>query len=59
MTFCRISRKAYCDQISSFIDLIEGRPGNIGVGKDGMAAVQACLAMLESSAERKWISLSN
>jgi predicted dehydrogenase len=51
--------QAYCDQISSFIDLIEGRPGNIGVGKDGMAAVQACLAMLESSAERKWISLTS
>jgi len=49
--------QAYCDQISSFIDLIEGKPGSIGLGKDGMAAVQVCLAMLESSAERKWISL--
>lgn len=54
-----VRMQAYCDQISSFIDLIEGRPGNIGVGKDGMAAVQTCLAMLESSTERKWISLTS
>jgi predicted dehydrogenase len=54
-----VRMQAYCDQISSFIELIEGRPGNIGIGKDGMAAVQVCLAILESSAERKWISLSS
>lgn len=53
-----VRMQAYCDQISSFIDLIEGRPGNIGVGEDGVAAVRACLAMLESSAKRKWISLT-
>lgn len=54
-----VRMQAYCDQISSFIDLIEDRPGKIGRGQDGRAAVQACLAMLESSAKREWISIKN
>jgi UDP-N-acetyl-2-amino-2-deoxyglucuronate dehydrogenase len=55
--FGDIRMKAYSDQIASFIDLINGKPGNIGVGNDGKAGVQACLAMLESSATKNWISI--
>ena len=55
--FGDIRMQAYADQISSFIDLIEGKPSNVGLGQDGIAGVVACLAMLESSAQRRWISI--
>ena len=49
--------QAYSDQISAFIDLIEGKTSNIGKSEDGRAAVEACEAILESSSKRSWISL--
>lgn len=55
--FGDVRMQAYRDQISSFIGLIEGTPGDIGKGADGRAGVEACVAMLDSSAGRKWISL--
>jgi predicted dehydrogenase len=55
--FGDIRMQAYRDQIASFIDLIEGKPSNIGIAEDGRAAVAACVAMLESSSNRSWISL--
>lgn len=55
--FGDIRMQAYSDQISAFIDLIEGKPSSIGKSEDGRAAVVACEAMLESSSTRSWISL--
>jgi predicted dehydrogenase len=49
--------QAYCDQMSSFIDVIGGRPGLVGTGEDGRTAVAVCLAMLASSSARQWIQL--
>jgi predicted dehydrogenase len=48
---------AYCDQISSFMDGIAGRPMKAGSGADGRACVAACVAMLESSRERRWVQV--
>lgn len=55
--FGDIRMQAYRDQIISFIDLIEGKPSNIGKAQDGRAAVEACISMLESSSTRRWISM--
>ena len=49
--------QAYADQISAFINLIEKKPSNIGRGEDGLAAVEVCAAILQSSSERKWVSI--
>jgi predicted dehydrogenase len=49
--------QAYRDQMAAFIDLIHGRPSEVGSGESGRAAVAACRAMLQSSAERRLISL--
>lgn len=51
--------QAYADQISAFINLINEKPSNIGQGIDGLAAVEVCAAILESSSQRKWVSVSN
>ena len=53
--FADVRMQAYCDQMASFIDVIEGRPGIVGTAEDGRKAVAACLAMLESSAQKRWI----
>lgn len=53
--FGDIRMQAYSDQITSFIDLIEGKPSNIGNAEDGRAAVAACVAMLESSSQERWV----
>jgi len=53
--FGDVRMKAYADQMAAFIDLIEGRPSKIGQGADGRAGVEACVAMLQSSAEKRWI----
>lgn len=55
--FGDIRMQAYQDQISSFIDLIEGRQSNIGKGNDGRAAVEVCEAILKSSSKRNWVDL--
>jgi predicted dehydrogenase len=55
--FGDIRMKAYSDQIASFIDLIEGKPSNIGQGLDGRAAVEVCDAILQSSSKHGWINL--
>ncbi|MBL9214521.1 MAG: Gfo/Idh/MocA family oxidoreductase [Opitutaceae bacterium] len=53
-----VRMQAYCDQLASFIDRVEGKtPTVVGSGADGRAGVAACLAMLRSSAERRWVSL--
>lgn len=52
-----VRMKAYCEQLSGFIDMIEGRPSDTGTGADGRAGVEACVAMLESSEKRQWIHL--
>lgn len=53
--FADVRMQAYCDQMTAFIAAIEGRPSDVGTGADGLAGVAACLAMLESSAGRRWI----
>ena len=55
--FGDIRMQAYSDQIKSFIDLIEGKPSNVGKSTDGRAAVEVCAAILESSSRRGWIQL--
>ncbi len=55
--FADVRMQAYRDQMAAFIDLIHGRPSDIGSGEAGRSAVAACRAMLQSSAERRWISL--
>jgi predicted dehydrogenase len=52
-----VRMQAYCDQLTAFINAIEGRPSEAGTGADGRAGVQACVAMLESSAKKQWIFL--
>jgi hypothetical protein len=49
--------QAYCDQLSSFIDVTEGRPGLVGSALDGRAGVEACMAMLTSSGEKRWVEV--
>ena len=53
--FADVRMQAYCDQLAAFIDEIVGRPNNVGTGADGRAGVVACLAMLESSAGKRWV----
>lgn len=57
--FADVRMQAYCDQLTAFIDAIEGRPSLVGTGSDGRAAVAACVAMLESSAGKCWVSPAN
>ncbi len=52
-----VRMKAYCDQMSGFIDMIEGRTSDTGNGADGRAGVEACVSMLESSKSKQWIHL--
>jgi predicted dehydrogenase len=54
--FGDVRMQAYCDQMSAFIAAIDGQPSNVGTGADGRAAVVACVAMLDSSAGRCWIT---
>jgi len=51
--------QAYRDQITAFLDVIDGKPPAGGAPADGRAGVEACLAMLESSREQRWIHLRN
>jgi predicted dehydrogenase len=53
--FADVRMQAYCDQMASFIDVIKGRPGIVGSAEDGRKAVAVCLAMLESSAQKRWV----
>jgi UDP-N-acetyl-2-amino-2-deoxyglucuronate dehydrogenase len=53
--FADVRMQAYCDQLTAFIAAIEGQPSDVGTGADGQAGVAACLAMLESSAGRRWV----
>jgi len=55
MAFGDVRMKSYCDQMAAFIDLIEGRPSNVGQSLDGRAGVEACVSMLQSSAEKRWV----
>ena len=55
--FADVRLQAYRDQMVAFIDRIQGRPSEVGSGEAGRDAVAACCAMLQSSAERRWISL--
>ena len=49
--------RAYCDQMQAFADSIRGTPGGEGTAADGRVAVQAVLAMLDSSNSRRVVSL--
>ncbi len=55
--FADVRMQAYCDQMAAFIAAIEGKPSEIGTAEAGRASVAAFCAMLQSSAERRWISL--
>jgi predicted dehydrogenase len=55
--FGPVRMQAYWDQLQSFIDAIAGKPLTGASGADGRAGIAACLAMLTSSRERRWVSL--
>jgi hypothetical protein len=55
--FGDIRMQAYTDQIASFMDVIHGKPDVVGSAHDGRAGVAGCIAMLTSSAERRWVDL--
>jgi predicted dehydrogenase len=55
--FGPVRMKAYCDQVQSFLDAIAGKPLTGASGTDGRAGIAACLAMLTSSRERRWVEL--
>lgn len=50
--------QAYYDQIQSFIDGIHGKPMLAGSGVDGRAGVAACLAIMESSRDGRFVSVT-
>lgn len=56
--FGDVRMQAYTDQITAFIQAIHGQPSNVGSAADGRAGVQAVLAMLASSVERRWVDLA-
>lgn len=41
--------QAYCDQLSAFVQTIQGAPGGEGTASDGRAAVAAIVAILEAA----------
>jgi predicted dehydrogenase len=49
--------QAYCDQMQAFVDAIHGAHGAAGTPLDGRAGVAAVLAMLESSATHRLVTL--
>jgi len=46
---------AYYAQMQSFIDGIHGKPMEAGNGFDGRAGVEACVALLTSTRERRLV----
>ena len=50
--------QAFYDQMQSFIDGISGKPMVAGTGADGRAGVAVCLAMMASSQDGHFVSLS-
>jgi predicted dehydrogenase len=56
--FAGVRMQAYRDQISAFLDAVHGKPAAGGLGADGRAGVEACLAMLTSSRERRFVQLA-
>ena len=50
--------QAYCDQMQSFVDSIEGLPNAGGTAKDGEAGVAAVLAILQAATQREVVSLT-
>jgi predicted dehydrogenase len=57
--FAGVRMQAYRDQISAFLDAIHGKPATGGSGADGRAGVEACLAMLASSREQRFVRLTH
>ena len=53
--FADVRMQAYTDQMTAFLDAIAGKPSTVGTGEDGRAAVAACVAMFESSRDKKWV----
>ena len=51
--------QAYCDQMQSFVNTIQGRAGGEGSTADGRAGVSAVLAMLESSETGRTIQIDD
>jgi predicted dehydrogenase len=49
--------QAFWDQLQSFLNAIAGQPLTGASGSDGRAGIAACLAMLTSSQERRWVEL--
>lgn len=54
--FADVRMQAYCDQLASFLEAVAGRPAEVATAAEGRAAVAACVAMLQSSAERRWVA---
>jgi len=49
---------AFNNQIQSFIDGLNGKPTDVATGADGRAGLAACLSMLTSSKESRFVTVS-
>jgi hypothetical protein len=49
---------AFCDQLEAFINAIHGLPMKVGSGRDGRAGLAPCLALLDSSRDRRIVDLN-
>ncbi len=60
--FGDVRMQAYCAQMQSFIAAIHGQPEpgaptRVGSARDGRIGVEVCLAIFQSSRERRWVEL--
>jgi predicted dehydrogenase len=53
--FGDVRMQAYKDQITAFLDAVHGKEMRCANGMDGRAGLEACLAALQSSRERRWV----
>lgn len=56
--FADVRMQAYTDQLAAFVAMIRGEASEVGTAADGRAGVEACMAMLDSSAGRRWVEFS-
>jgi predicted dehydrogenase len=50
--------RAFYNQIQSFIDGLNGKPSQVATGADGRAGLAACLGMLTSTRENRFVTLN-
>jgi predicted dehydrogenase len=50
--------RAFYNQIQSFMDAIHGKPAELGTGRDGRQGLAACLALMASSEQGRFVDLT-